>query len=376
MMLKDLERSVKRAIAATLRWLLPEELPPSEKPQKVKLNNVLVIRHDNKLGNLLLITPLLNSLRRALPDARIFLLVSEAYPEIFDNNADLDSLIIIHKKKLLRFPWKAAGLFRTLKGTGFDLAIDASHPHSFSLTSAIITRLTCAPWRLGFERGDSSHYLNLRVRMPSVRMHESEMFLRLLEHIGIRACPGPLRYFVKDTESLWAEQELKRLGLENGEPLIGIFTGGRGKKRIEPAAMEEVARSIDTLGLGRLIFFQGPLEQDRRISSADKGAQSTWIIAPEYSVRRFAAILSRASVLVTPDSGPMHLANALGVPVVAIFREDSAWRYGPRGANDSILIFTGNVDCRAVSDSVSRTLQATSSAHMENSGRGSKTKDH
>jgi heptosyltransferase-3 len=369
-MRKKLEKALKRLAALAARWTFSEALPRREAPGSGELKRVLVIRQDNRLGNLLLITPFLHSLRRSLPRARIFLLVSDAYPELFEGNRDIDGLIILRKREFLRLPWKAARFLRRLRHEGFDMAIDLSHPHSFSLSSALLARLSGAPHRLGFERGDSRHYLTLRTARPLSRLHESDAFLLLLERIGQKGVPGPLRYAVRKDERAWAGEELARLGAPggSGSHLIGIFTGGRGKKRLEIDEYIEIARSIEAGAPGRIVFLLGPRERPRS-GEFEEASGGRWIVAPGYSLRKFAALLSALDVLVTPDSGPMHLASAIGVPVVALFREDAAWRYGPRGTDDRTLLFTEAVDRGEVARAVARILEEGEKRRGPHAGR-------
>jgi heptosyltransferase-3 len=357
-MLKKLEKSLKRAVAFLGRWMFSEEFPRREIPRAGELRRVLVIRQDNRLGNLLLITPLLHALRLSLPRARIFLIVSDAYPELFEGSADIDGLILFRKKELLRYPWRALRFLRRLRREGFDMAVDLSHPHSFSLSSALLARLCGAPHRLGFERGDARHYLTLRAARPLGKVHEADAFLLLLDRIGLKGAPGTLRYSVRKDERSWAVDEIGKLGFraETDGPLVGIFTGGRGKKRIGIPEYMEIARGIEESVPGRIVFFLGPRERPRR-KDFEQASEGRWIVAPANSLRQFAALLSVLDVLVTPDSGPMHLASAIGVPVVALFREDTAWHYGPRGSQDRILLFTSAVDSAEVALAVKRTLE-------------------
>jgi heptosyltransferase-3 len=374
-MLKRIEKLGKRGIACAIKPLLPGEPSLSAPPPLSDINNVLVIRHDNKLGNLLLITPFLRSLRSALPQADITLLISEAFPGVFEGNDDINRVVLYHKRNLKRYPWRSAGFLRELREAGYDLAVDLSHPHSFSFTSALLAVLSGAPFRLGFERGDAENYLNLTVSMPEGRLHESDIFLRLLERLGLGSAPGPLRYKVLPPETTQAGKELERFGRLGDEPLIGIFTGGRGVKKIANSKLIEIAAKLDTRLPGKVIFFTGPLESGSpsRLEEASKGS---WIIAPQLPLRQFAALLSCVSVLVTPDSGPMHLASAIGIPIVAIFRENSSWRYGPREDHDTILTYPDEVDCYEVCKAVSVTLAKGAETRKGNSSNETITQDN
>ncbi len=369
-MLKSLEKKCKKLLSGLVKMLLDEGAPPEKIPSPGDLKNVLVIRHDNKIGNLLLITPFLSELRKAFPDSSISILVSEAYPEIFEENDDIDHVILYHKSNLKRYPWKAFGLYRLLRGAHYDLAIDASHPHSFSFTSAILTRLSGAPNRLGFDRGDARYYINLPVPMPAERQHESDIILSLLYHLGTSPVSGPLKYTVRKDELAWADIEQSRLGCKADEPVIGIFAGGRGSKKIAFEVYADIARILEDNDPGTIVFFLGPLEQgERALFREIVGEDRT--IAPQYPLRKFAALLTSLSVFVTPDSGPMHLAGALDVPVVAIFREDRAWRYGPRAAHDTVLFYPEEINSREVCSTIIRTLQGHRKARSDEALHGS-----
>jgi heptosyltransferase-3 len=374
-MLKRLEKLGKRGIARAIKPLLPGESSLSSPPPLSDIKSVLVIRHDNKLGNLLLITPFLGSLRNALPQADITLLISEAFPGVFEGNNDINRVVLYHKKNLKRYPWRSVTLLRELREAGYDLAVDLSHPHSFSFTSALLAVLSGATYRLGFERGDAHHYLNLTASIPEDRLHESDIFLRLLDRLGLSGAPGPLRYKVLPSETTQAGSELERLGRLGDEPLIGIFTGGRGIKKIDQNKLIEIASRLDALLPGKVIFFTGPLESGSP-NCLEDASHGRWIIAPQLPLRQFAALLSCVSVLVTPDSGPMHLASAIGIPIVAIFREDSSWRYGPREDHDTILLYPDEVDCSEVCRTVAVTLSSGAGSCTGNSSYETNTQDN
>lgn len=374
-MLKRLEKLGKRGLACAIKPLLPGEPSLSSPPPLSDINNVLVIRHDNKLGNLLLITPFLGSLRSALPQAEITLLISEAFPGVFEGNDDINRVVLYHKKNLKRYPWRSVGLLRELREAGYDLAVDLSHPHSFSFTSALLAVLSGAPYRLGFERGDAHHYLNLTASMPGGKLHESDIFLELLHRLGLDETTGRLRYRVLPPETTQAGRELEGLGLLGDELLIGIFTGGSGIKKIDHDKLIEIASKLDARLPGKVIFFTGPLERGSP-NHFEEASHGSWIVAPQLPLRQFAALLSCVSVLVTPDSGPMHLASAIGVPIVAIFREDSSWRYGPRDDHDTILLYPNEVDCSEVCKAVAATLARGAGSSTGNSSHEANTQDN
>jgi len=120
---------------ALLKWafhLIPVERAISpEVLSKRRIDRILAIRIDNRLGNLLLITPFLRRVRLSFPDAKIDLLVSRAFAEVLEGNPSIDRRIIADKADFIRRPWRFLHFIRDMRGNRYDLAIDLSSSHTF-----------------------------------------------------------------------------------------------------------------------------------------------------------------------------------------------------------------------------------------------------
>lgn len=325
--LKKLERSGRKALRAALRAALPKPAPTAD-PDPSKVARVLVIRQDNRIGNLVLITPLLDGIRKAFPGSRVDVLTSDAFPEVFTGNTAVSKVIAAPKKAFIGHPIRFLAFFRELRRTGYDVAFDCSHMHEFSLSSAAAARLTAATVRAGYARGDADLYLTRLVAPRPDGTHEMDIHLDLLRAIAPAAelpAPGTLRpvWRVSAAERDAATARWARWGLDPAAT-VAIFLGGRGPKRWAPDRFRAIAESVRDGGRAAVVF-AGPAEQETVESF--RGMDRVRVAEP-MGLREFAATIRACSAVVTSDTGPMHVAVAAGVPTVEIFTASEPERYG------------------------------------------------
>ncbi|MBI5240160.1 MAG: glycosyltransferase family 9 protein [Elusimicrobia bacterium] len=326
--LKDAAKSFERAGSAALRSLLRAVLPaPRPVPGPLDcaaVRRVLIVRQDSRLGNLLLLTPLLKAIREAFPSSRADILVSDAYGDILRGNPNLDGQFVLPKAMFWPDPSLPPRLFLELRGRRYDLAFDASAMHAFSLSSALITALCGAARTVGFDRGDARVFLNAPVPPPALPRHETSIQLGLLRHL----VPGP-DDAAKPECHLGGEERAEGRALWSSWGLdpdsVALFVGARAEKRWPLESFLGLAGRIGAAGR-RCIIFAGPAE---KALVEGLGLPAGAFLAPSLPLRRFAAALAQARAVVTADTGPMHLAVALGVPTVELFIGSAAWSSEP-----------------------------------------------
>lgn len=333
--LKDGAKRFERAGSAGLRGLLRAVLPkprPAPGPlDRGAVRRVLIVRQDSRLGNLLLLTPLLKGLRAAFPACATDILVSDAYGEILRGDPDVHEQFVLPKEMFWPDPTLPVRLLRRLRGNRYDLAFDASAMHAFSLSSAVITALCGARRSVGFDRGDAKVFLNELVPQPALPLHETQIQLGLLRHLVAVGMKGP--------ESAKPQCHLSGEELAEGRRLwtswgldadsVALFVGARAEKRWPLSSFLGLAGRICAAGR-RCVLFGGPAEKDL---GEGLGLPAGAFLAPSLPLRRFASVLAQARAVVTADTGPMHLAVALGVPTVELFLgsptwSSEPWRYG------------------------------------------------
>ncbi len=308
---KKLESGGKDLLRATLVRLLPATRPPSGPLDPGKVRRILAVRQDARLGNLMLLTPALRLLAAAFPLAAVDVLLADAYAEALAFNPCVDGVLTAH-------------MLASLPGRGYDLAIDFSPQHAFSMSSAVWTALSWAPRKIGFDRGDAAKFLDDVVPVPAGRSHETENLAALVR----RAAPGlpegtpPTEFHFGPGEKEAGAAAWRAMGLDGGS--VALFLGARAEKRLDPSWFLEIAERLVRSGR-KAVLMGGPAE--RKLLEG-LTIPAGVVLAPQMSLRPFAAALVNARAVLTADTGPMHLAVALGVPAVELFSHTEPWRFG------------------------------------------------
>jgi ADP-heptose:LPS heptosyltransferase len=311
---KSLETAGKSLLRASLVKLLPLPRRPSGPVEPGSVRRVLVVRHDARLGNLLLLTPSLRLIKTAFPNARVDVLIADKYGDALKHNPLVSSIL-------------TAKALPGLRLRGYDLAFDFSPQHAFSLSSAVWTALSGAKRRIGFDRGDAAKFLDDLVTPPGEKAHETANLARLVRHAAPRAALPPdadlrTEWHFGPGERAAGERAWRAWGLD-GES-VALFLGARAEKRLPPEWFLELAGHL--LASGRTVVLTGgPAERELlKGLPIPEGV----VVAPELPLREFAAAISLSRAVLTADTGPMHLCVAVGVPTVELFSHTETWRFG------------------------------------------------
>src|SRR5262249_6863326 len=178
---------------------------------------------------------------------------------------------------------------------------------------------------------------NLRAACPPRDLHKEEKWDHFARGLGLAGAAGPIRYVLDPAEEGWAAGWLREHGVPDSPAPVGAFIGARGSKGKKwPAGrFLEVPRLLAAGGRPVLVFL-GPEEAALAPGLAAAIPPGAFLVF-EPSIRRAAALIARTGLFVTGDSGPMHLACALGVPVLALFLKDNWRRWGPRPGRGRVL---------------------------------------
>jgi ADP-heptose:LPS heptosyltransferase len=324
---KSLETSGKSLLRGSLVKLLPRPRRPDAPVNPAEVRRVLAVRHDARLGNLLLLTPALRLIKDAFPEARVEVLLADKYGDALKHNPCVDEVL-------------TAKSLAGLRARRYDLAFDFSPQHAFSLSSAVWTALSGAKRRVGFDRGDAAKFLDDLVPVPTERAHETANLARLVRHAAPRARLTPDAELRTEWHFGPGEREEGRRtwnewGLD-GES-VALFLGARAEKRLPPAWFLEIAGRLRAAGRA-VALTGGPAERELL-----KGLTipAGVVVAPELPLRKFAAAVSHARAVLTADTGPMHLCVAAGVPAVELFSHTETWRFGYAHVPGQIVLDTG-----------------------------------
>jgi lipopolysaccharide heptosyltransferase I len=292
------------------------------------------------LGDVVNTLPALTALRRALPQAHLTWVVEAASANLLHGHPLLDDLIVVHRKRwvtalrrgygLLTVPRELWALARSLQRPHFDAALDFQG----NLRSGVVTFHTRAPFRVGFAAQvakERSHlFTNYRVALPVGPMHRVERALRLVAALGIETADAAPHVLVADEDRQQVEKCLADADLLEA-PFAVIHAGtsafGRTKQWTPEgwrAVAEYLAREHDLV----TVFTHGPSAAETREAEA-LAEKTAGLAAPLFSLRELGELFRRCRLFLSPDTGPMHLASAVGAPVVALFGPKDPAIYGP-----------------------------------------------
>jgi len=336
MRLKAVERQGKKLLRNFLSSLLRTRPVSPRRVQPGRIRRVLVVRQDERLGNVLLVTPLLLGLRRFLPEAHITVLVSRRFADVLRGNDDIDAILTLEKRRLLRNPFRLIPLIGTLRKGSFDLAIDCGPVEDISLNNSLLTFLSGAPLRLGHRRGDSRLFLNIEVPVIPGERTEVDHHLDLVRYVFGDISAGRMKLCLTPDEREKAAHRLRSWGLCSGDVVAGLHLGGRGGKRWSAENFYSLGEQIISRFGCQVLLFWGPNERDLIRQFRDRAFKGL-LIPPLLTIRDLAAHIERCAVFVCNDTGPMHLARAVGTPTVAIFRKPNYTRYGPPDRTNRVI---------------------------------------
>jgi lipopolysaccharide heptosyltransferase I len=286
---------------------------------------ILIVRL-SAIGDVLHGLPVLCALRAALPEAHLAWVVEGRASELLAGHPALDELIVVPRGWLKR-PKSVGSLWRRLRRR-FDVAIDVQ-----GLTkSAIAARLSGAPLRIGFAAPagrELSPWLNNRL-VVATATHVVDRNLELLAPLGIRSSGARFDLPERAEDAATAERILAELCPGAAPALINPGAGWPSK--LWPAErFAGVARHLGEVHrLPSLVVWAGAAE--RGWAEAIVAGSGGWArLAPATSLVELAALARRARLFVSSDTGPLHLAAAVGTPCVGLFGPMPAERNGPYG---------------------------------------------
>ena len=309
---------------------------------------ILVVRRDN-IGDLVCTTPLLSALRLRFPDAWLAVLANSYNAPVLAGHPDLDAVYAYRKGKhvdagLLARARERVGLVRELRTRGLDsvvLATTAYQPRTLRLA-----RLLGPEHIVGFVDEHPPRAIDHPVSLSgSEGEHEVERVLRLARAFGIGGPPPPLRISVDDAEAARVRAGLEGARLTNAP--IGLHLSARKPSQRWPA--ERFAALMRELharqGAGFMLFWS-PGAADHPQHPGDDGKASEVIEAtrnlpvlpwPTNELASLVAGIAACRMMIMSDGGAMHVAAALGKPIVCFFGRSDAVRWRPWGVPHALL---------------------------------------
>jgi len=304
--------------------------------------NILVIDF-GQLGDVVLSLPALQAVRAKYPRARITIAVGKPGKQIIEMSNCADETLVVDRVSLRDGSkpvsvWRIARLVREVRRRRFDFVIDL---HSLSETN-LLGYLSGAPMRLYARRPTRSldFLSNFRPRPPleDRGKHAVDRYLETIAPLGLGQVSRVPRLPARAEEMRAVDELLRKERAGQDAPLVGMFPGAGHPSRCWPLAnFAALARSLENNDGVRVVVFAGPEERALVKQIRAEFPRST-VIFDRLSIPQLAAAAARMSVFVSNDTGPMHIAAAVGTPVVILMSEHPMLHaYVPPGERHRVL---------------------------------------
>jgi heptosyltransferase-2 len=293
------------------------------KPEKI------LIRMPNWIGDLVMATPILTDVRKAYPNAHITAMCRTPICELLKEDLDIDELFCFSKASGFGRRSERRDIVEKIRAGKYDLGILLTH----SFSSAWWFWLGRIQRRLGYRANGRSLLLTDKIDFPAhvEKQHLVNTYKNILTPLGIPVSETKPRLFLLDKELEEARTLLKQRGVSPKARLVGINPGAAygSAKCWLPERFRQVTEKLLEHENIQIVYFGDQITQPL-VKEICQGFPSRVInLAGVTTLRELASLIKLCDVLLTNDSGPMHIAAAVGTPLVALFGSTNEVATGP-----------------------------------------------
>ena len=278
------------------------------------------------LGDAVHVLPVVNALKRAWPDTRITWVIQPVPHQLVQGHENVDEFVLFRRRRGAD-AWRSyTELTRTLGDRRFDLLINLQ----VYLKAGLITSVMKADVKLGFDRRrarDMNWLFTTHRIPPRATGHVQDQYFEFVEHLGID--PEPVEWGLHITADERAAQQSWFGAFDR--PVAGVVVGtSRLEKNWAPARYARLLEALEIDFGMQPVLLGGPAPAER--AAAERVLRETKanaIDALADDVRRLLWLIDGSALIVSPDTGPLHIARALDRPVVGLYGYTNPKRYGP-----------------------------------------------
>jgi len=332
--------SAKRCSRVQLKDEVLQRSQTSFHQGEVVFLNILIIKL-SAIGDVAQCQPFLEALRRTYPQARLTWLVEETASDIVLDHSQIDRVLVSHrkswireiKKGRIRSTIKEIRLFlKDLRSEKYDLVIDLQG----LFKSGIFAFLSGGRQKVGFDRSRELSYLfyNRRMEPYNIDQHALLRYLDVAALLGAEVDKN-VKFCLPRNDD--AAHRAEQMLAGSGKPKVVLNPVARWTTKLWPREswkelIRRMSRELDI----QVVLTGGP--QDRAFNrEIFQGSHGALDVTGKTSLKVLMEIFRSADLVVCPDTGPMHLAAGVGVPVVALFGPTAPWRTGPFGPGHLVL---------------------------------------
>ena len=286
----------------------------------------IVVRAPNWVGDAVLSLPAMNAIKKNFPESEIWVAAEEWVKDLFTMDDTFAGTVSLSKHAGFK---ALAASARGIRDGRFDLGILFTN----SFASALVFALAGIPQRWGYKKDGRGFLLTrgIPVRPKTAHEHQARYYQALLTGLGLKDAPDDFTLSVDRQEITRTEEWLKSRNIRVTKPLIILNPGAYyGSAKRWPAEKFAELASLLQNDRGAQIMIIGSADENALAEIiSSRMSNPPLVMTGQTSLPRLAALISLADLFVTNDSGPMHLANFLGIPVVALFGPTDPARTGP-----------------------------------------------
>ena len=295
----------------------------------------VVVRLPNWLGDIVMSLPALAMVRRGFSRWNLSVALPSAFAPLFREATDAEPDAIVSIAESERGIRREAAKLRETKS---DLVILLTN----SFGSAVVARASGIPERWGYRHRFRAALLTKAVARPKGRVHQAEYYRALARGLGLPDVTSPARVMPSARTIARGQELLQQGGIPTGMPVVGVAPGATYgfAKQWPPTRVAEVVRRLLDRGIASVLVGAAG---DREAARAIESSVRTVNLIGRTTLTELIGVVAACGAFLSNDSGAMHLAAALGRPVVATFGPTDERVTAPEGDHE---LFTADVFCR------------------------------
>jgi heptosyltransferase II len=317
--------------------LAPRKMENKTQRQKIEPSRIkrILVYGANWVGDALMTTPALSCARKAFPEASISVLAVPRVEGIYRDHPSLDHTILYERSGRHRGTTGKRRLVRELRSFRFDMAL--LFPNSFQ--SALVPFLARIPVRVGYQADGRAALLTHGIERDKkvTERHQVAYYLGLLQTLGCRV--GERRLSIPMREEVTALKLLASMGWREGRPLVAFAPGASfgTAKKWDSSRYAQVADAVMRDDSAQVLIIGSRSDRREAEDMVSRMQKKPWDLTGATTVGQVAALLGHCRLLITNDSGAMHLATAAKTPILALFGPTDPEKTSPYGVRHRIL---------------------------------------
>ena len=309
-----------------------------------RVHTVLTLMPDKHLGNLVVSLPAIDALIKHFRGKEFYLIIDSAYREIIESLISEENIKFYprNQSNTGSYPRRALShieFMRTIRKIHPDIVIDLQGGH----TSSLITLFSGASTRVARSTATRPYAYNVRVDLAEGK-HKAYSYIEVAAAVGAPVCENVYRLQATRARRVSLENKLRNNGLVSERRLVTVHPGvGRLQKLWTVSGFATVADWLAAKDY-QVVFVGGPGESARTSEIISLLSHQTYNLVGSLSLGELMALFEMSSLFLGNDGGPMHLAAAMGTPIVAMFGFADETRWGPRC--EKAIVLRGQERCQ------------------------------